>query len=73
MIVTKKMAITHTVRISIGLGNAAFEGNYGGPEIARILRELADRYEIEGKNIYQKLRDINGNVVGEVRVDHKPS
>lgn len=51
------------------LGNAAFE-EYNGCEIARILRELADRVDDEvlhggyRMNVY----DINGNRVGDCKV-----
>lgn len=45
---------------------AAFEGNGAAPEIARILRNLADRLEehlpVPGDRFV--LRDINGNDVG---------
>ena len=48
------------------LGNAAFEEDKNA-EIARILRDLADK--IENDNIPVKLRDINGNTVGEVEIN----
>lgn len=44
------------------LGNAAFERN-PRPEIARILRETADKLE-QGRDVLA-LRDINGNTVGD--------
>lgn len=49
--------------ITICTDNAAFEDT-GGSEVARILRELADDYDNEGFHVYKKLRDINGNSVG---------
>ena len=45
--------------VQINTENAAFEDS---GEIARILRDLADR--IEGGSIGGKIRDINGNAVG---------
>lgn len=56
--------------ITIDTGNAAFTG-MAGLECARILRELAER--IEGIDVIDedfdpiRLRDINGNRVGECR------
>ena len=47
--------------ITINLDNAAFEE--AGPEVARILRQLADDIENDNKTD-RKLRDINGNTVG---------
>jgi hypothetical protein len=46
--------------------NAAFEGDSAGYEIARILRELADRVEDSGlvDGVVQRIRDINGARVG---------
>ncbi len=51
------------IRINIETGNAAFESE-PATEVARILRQLADRLE-EGRHV-QALRDINGNLCGEV-------
>jgi hypothetical protein len=51
------------VTIAISTGNAAFEGDYGY-ELARILRELADKFESGQEPL--KIRDINGNTVGSV-------
>jgi len=45
--------------MQINTDNAAFEDK---SEIARILREIADR--IDGGSIAGKIRDINGNMVG---------
>lgn len=47
------------IRIIISTDNAAFEEESYGIETARILRELADRYE-EGLTP-NSARDINGN------------
>lgn len=50
------------VKIQFNTGNAAFEEPYDTIEIARILRDIADKIEngrTEGKCI-----DINGNGVG---------
>ena len=53
-----------SVEIEIKTGNAAFQNGNRGYEIARILRELADKVEggAFGKVV---LMDINGNKVGE--------
>ncbi len=47
--------------ITIKTDNAAFEGD-AGPEVARILREIAGR--IENGDTRVPCRDINGNLVG---------
>jgi hypothetical protein len=49
--------------IKIETVNAAFEGAEGY-EVARILRDLADK--IEDNNQPSKVRDINGNTVGAI-------
>ena len=52
--------------IHIAMSNAAFEEG-AGSEVARILRELADKVEpmeIEELAIPARLRDYNGNRVG---------
>ena len=49
--------------LQIETGNAAFEHG-GGAEIARILREVADRIAVG--RFTNKLRDSNGNTVGAV-------
>ena len=52
--------------LQIETGNAAFEHG-GGAEIARILREVADRIAVgRFTNDDCKLRDLNGNTVGAV-------
>ena len=51
-------------RIEIQTDNAAFDPD-PGPELARILRELAARLD-DGVDLAEpiRLRDINGNTVG---------
>lgn len=60
-----------TLNITINLDNAAFEdGAGGGIEAARLLRELADRYEdcgLDGR-VQDILVDLNGNRVGQAKV-----
>ena len=62
------------LKIEITLDNAAFEGPNGGPEVARILREFADRLvawelpEFSRDADFPRLRDINGNKVGTADV-----
>jgi hypothetical protein len=57
--------------LSINMDNAAFADPYNGSEVARILRELADR--IDGKELtmgeWRPLQDINGNRVGAALVE----
>lgn len=58
-----------TMKVHIRTTNAAFEGDKT-PEIARILRELADKLERKGlpdRGEVWKVMDINGNSVGTVR------
>ena len=54
--------------VSVDTGNAAFDDGEEGAELARILRDLADRIEsracVSGSF---RLFDINGNPVGEAR------
>ena len=54
-----------SLTINMVLENAAFSHN---PEIetARILRELADRIEESGLESVGKIKDINGNNIGDV-------
>lgn len=63
------------VIIQMDCGNAAFDPENGGPatEVARILRNLADQLDqypetMPGGPII--LRDINGNLVGGLRVEN---
>ena len=55
-----------TLTITITMDNAAFDPE-PGPEVARILRKLADQLEDNVEKV-SALRDINGNKVGEVEV-----
>lgn len=62
-----------TFRLEINCENAAFEGDNLDVEIVRILRKLADRIEgqtredLAGETF--KLKDINGNTVGEAEFE----
>lgn len=60
------------MRISISTINDAFQHGNEGHEIARILRELADKIEQLGRGPRGTetwvLRDVNGNTAGTVRV-----
>lgn len=53
--------------LCIDSDNSAFEGDHRNPEIARILRGVANKLEfddeLQGIDTYH-LRDINGNTVG---------
>lgn len=54
------------VRIDLDTGNAAFDDD-AGAEVARILRDLADRLERDGiGGPLPKPADLNGNTVGAV-------
>ncbi len=60
---------SQTFRLSINTGNAAFDDNGPAYELARILRELADR--IDGRACLPDevtLYDINGNRVGLAKI-----
>jgi hypothetical protein len=46
--------------------NAAFEGEQLGPEVSRILEDLAKEL-IYSPNQDRTLRDINGNTVGSIK------
>ena len=54
------------VKIVITTGNAAFDDEPAS-EIARILRNLAERFEHDGIPP-EAIRDANGNVCGSVEV-----
>jgi hypothetical protein len=47
-------------------GNAAFE-DYAEQEVSRILKEIADK--VENGSTDGKIRDINGNTIGEWDLD----
>jgi sugar phosphate isomerase/epimerase len=53
------------VVISMDTGNAAFQDDNEGPEIARILSQLADRIRSTG-DFDVTLSDYNGQVVGKI-------
>ena len=60
------MARFEHITIRIETGNAAFEDSPTG-EIARLLRDLADRFEQDGIPP-STLHDLNGNFCGEVQI-----
>ena len=59
-----------TFDISIDCNSAAFDGMDCGPELARILRKLADRLDLdsEGVPFSRPLHDINGNRCGSAEM-----
>lgn len=62
------------VSIEIDCGNAAFDFDNGGPahEVARILKKLVTRIEVEDFDLPDHeigLYDINGNKVGKYDVE----
>lgn len=59
------------VRIEFSTGNAAFDESRN-VEIARILRDLAERIERaddDSAEYYLQVRDVNGNGIGTCRVE----
>lgn len=54
--------LKHNLIVLINLDNDAFSGAAGEREVARLLREAADKFE-KGKHS-GKLMDSNGNSVG---------
>lgn len=58
---------TREFTVSIACNGAAFDGENSGAEIARILRQIAERIELdsEGVEFSMNLRDVNGNTVGD--------
>ena len=62
-----------TLNISINTDNTAFESENLGSEISRILKSYANAIEsvIDPDTSWEletKLRDINGNTVGQVKL-----
>ena len=62
-----------TLNISINTDNSAFESENLGSEISRILKSYANAIEsvIDPDTSWEletKLRDINGNTVGQVKL-----
>jgi hypothetical protein len=60
------------LELKIRCDNAAFEEN-PREEVARILREVADKLvgEFSYGDFYETLRDINGNDVGRVKLHRR--
>lgn len=56
------------IRITIRTDNAAFEDHGSRYEIARILHDLAHRFERSGRLLVQ---DLNGHTVGDVKLTAK--
>lgn len=57
-------------KLTLEMENAAFADGMAGQEVARILRQLADKIQDwPGANAFNLgLRDINGNKVGKFEV-----
>lgn len=67
----KKRRLKMKFKVSFDMDNAAFEPDARTGEIARILRELADKMELRSfvtKREAGSIRDINGNTVGEWKI-----
>lgn len=64
-----------TAILSLKLDNAAFEGEDLGPELARVLRDLAERIGAQSRTYLAgngnriRARDINGNTLGFLNLD----
>lgn len=56
------------ITLAIQTSGAAFEDE-PATEVARILRELAERFEEYGHPQFRKLYDINGNACGTITVE----
>jgi hypothetical protein len=56
------MRLMHNLIVLINLDNDAFSGAAGEREVARLLREAADKFE-KGKHS-GNIMDVNGNTVG---------
>ena len=53
-------------KLWINTDNAAFDDDTREFEVARMLREVADKIESNGLQwCYQNIKDINGNIVGQ--------
>lgn len=61
------------VKIEFNIDNAAFDEDDCGPEIARVLRTLAEGFRSANKEELRSggssIRDINGNTIGRVIVE----
>jgi hypothetical protein len=55
------------ITITINTDNDAFQPDPGS-EIARILDNLADKLEMEIIISHQYIRDLNGNICGDVTI-----
>lgn len=56
-----------TFQLRINMDNAAFFPTYG-PELARVLRDLAERLEDAAGNSSGTVRDLNGNTAGAFKI-----
>lgn len=55
------------IQIEITMDNAAF-GDQPEDELSRILANMAERYRFNNVYAFDKIYDINGNVVGKAVV-----
>lgn len=62
--------MSYKITIEIETGNAAFEGDLEGPEVASILEIAARRFKVMGAMQCDgtPLADSNGNRVGVIKV-----
>lgn len=59
-------------KFEICCDNAAFDPAVPEYEIARIMRETANKIEARGISKAVDVRDINGNTVGQCSITHSP-
>lgn len=63
------------MKIEFSMDNAAFEDDYAGHEVARILEKLAGQCKhLNADGIFtimdeERIMDVNGNTAGQVTVD----
>lgn len=53
------------LKIEIELDNDVFKGRHEGDELHRILLQLAGRFQKNGEAYNGRIRDTNGNTIGE--------
>ena len=71
----KRWSTKMEANLKLKLDNSAFEGEDLGPELARVLRNLAERieeqnrYYLTGNGSRMSCRDVNGNHIGFLLID----
>jgi len=57
------------ITININTDNAAFDEDFPEFEVIRILNKLTEKLEHNGLNCEYPLIDLNGNKVGELKIN----